>query len=63
MLLISVSCDESCPTWLHPSGDGECVCDSLRNAVVCKNECKNETKVSVLNITVSLQMEMEVTLV
>ena len=50
MLLISVSCDESCPTWLHPSGDGECVCDSLRNAVVCKNECKNETKVSVLNI-------------
>ena len=50
ILLISVSCDESCPTWLHPSGDGECVCDPLQTVVVCKNECKNETKVGVLNI-------------
>ena len=50
MLLISVSCDESCPTWLHPSEDGECVCDPLRTVVVCKNECKNETKVGVFNI-------------
>ena len=50
MLLISVSCDEHCPTWLHPSEDGKCVCDTLGTVVVCKNECKNETKVGVLNI-------------
>ena len=49
VLLMSVSCDESCPTWLHPSKDGECVCDSFQTVVVCKNECKNKTKVGVLN--------------
>ena len=48
MLLVSVSCDESCPTWLHPS-DGECVCLPLQTVVVCKNECKNETQVGVLD--------------
>ena len=49
MLLMLVSCDESCPTWLHPSGDGECVCDPFETVVVCKNGCKNETHVSVLD--------------
>ena len=37
MLLVSVSCDESCPTWLHPS-DGECVCHPFQSVVVCENE-------------------------
>ena len=50
MLLISVSCDEHCPTWLHPSRDGECVCDTLQRVVVCKNEYKSETIVGVLKI-------------
>ena len=49
MLLMSVSCDESCPTWLHPSGDGECVCDPFETVVLCKNGCKNETHVSLLD--------------
>ena len=48
VLLMPVSCDESCPTWLHPSEDGECVCDPLRIVVICKNECKS--KVGVLNL-------------
>ena len=43
-LLISVSCDESCPTWLQPSRDGKCVCLPLYNWVVCENE----TQVGVL---------------
>ena len=29
VLLISVAYGESCPTWLHPSGDGECLCGAL----------------------------------
>ena len=49
VLMISVSCDESCPTWLHPSKHGECVCDPFQNVVVCKNECKNEAHVSILD--------------
>ena len=49
MLLVSVSCDESCPTWLHASEDGECVCEPFQTVVVCKNECKNETQVGVLD--------------
>ena len=48
MLLVSVSCDEPCPTWQHPSGDGECVCDPFQSVVVCK-KCKNETQVGVLD--------------
>ena len=46
MLLVSVSCDESCLTWLQPSGDGECVCHPLHTWVVCENE----TQVGVLNL-------------
>ena len=38
VLLVSVSCDESCPTWLHPSGGGKCVCLPLNTWVVCENE-------------------------
>ena len=39
MLLISVAYGEPCPTWLHPSGDGECLCGvTLRIVVVCNNE-------------------------
>ena len=49
VLLVSVSCDESCSTWLHPSGEGDCVCNSFQTVVVCKNECKNETQVGVLD--------------
>ena len=45
VLLVSVSCDESCPTWLQPSGDGKCVCLPLYTWVVCENE----TQVGVLN--------------
>ena len=46
VLLVSVSCDESCPTWLHPSGGGKCVCHPLHTWVVCENE----TQVGVLNL-------------
>ena len=49
VLLVTVSCDESCPTWLQPSGDGKCVCLPLQTVVVCKNECKNETQVGVID--------------
>ena len=38
VLLVSVSCNESCPTWLHLSGDGKCVCLPLYTWVVCENE-------------------------
>ena len=38
VLLVSVSCDESCPTWLHPSEDSKCVCLPLYTWVVCENE-------------------------
>ena len=38
VLLISVSCNESCPTWLHPSGDGKCVCIPFHTLVVCENK-------------------------
>ena len=38
MLLVSVSCDTSCPTWLHLSGDGKCVCLPFHTWVVCENE-------------------------
>ena len=39
VLLISVSCAKSCPTWLHPSEDGECLCGAtLGTVVVCDNE-------------------------
>ena len=44
MLLISVSCGESCPTWLHLSGDSKCVCLPLQTLVVCENK----TQVGVL---------------
>ena len=37
-LLVSVSCDDSCPTWLQPSGDSKCVCLPLHTWVVCENE-------------------------
>ena len=46
VLLISVACVEPCPTWLHPSGDGECLCGALRTVVVCNNETQ---QVGVLN--------------
>ena len=45
VLLVSVSCDESCPTWLHPSRDGKCVCLPLPTNVVCENE----TQVGILD--------------
>ena len=48
MLLVSVSCDDSCPTWLHLSEDGECICDPFQSVVVCM-KCKNETQVGVLD--------------
>ena len=39
VLLISIAYAESCPTWLHPSGDGECLCGAtLGTVVVCNNE-------------------------
>ena len=39
VLLISVAYGEPCPTWLHPSGDGECLCGAtLGTVVVCNNE-------------------------
>ena len=38
VLLVSVSCDTSCPTWLHLSGDGKCVCLPFHTWVVCENE-------------------------
>ena len=39
MLLISVAYGEPCPTWLHPSGDGECLCGAtIGTVVVCNNE-------------------------
>ena len=41
VVLISVSCAKSCPTWLHPSGDGECLCGAtLGTVVVCNNETR-----------------------
>ena len=47
VLLISVAYGEPCPTWLHPSGDGECLCgDTLGTVVVCNNETQ---QVGVLN--------------
>ena len=47
VVLISVSCAKSCPTWLHPSGDGECLCGAtLGTVVVCNNETR---QVAVLN--------------
>ena len=45
MLLVSVNCGESCPTWLQPSGGDECVCLPLYTWVVCENK----TQVGVLN--------------
>ena len=39
-LLVSVACVKPCPTWLHPSGDGECLCGATFNSVVV---CNNET--------------------
>ena len=44
VLLVSVSCGKSCPTWLQPSGDSKCVCLPLHTWVVCVNE----TQVGVL---------------
>ena len=41
MLLISVAYGEPCPTWLHPSGDGECLCGATLGTVVT---CNNETR-------------------
>ena len=39
LLLISVACADNCTTWLHPSGDGQCLCGpSLGTVVVCNNE-------------------------
>ena len=39
MLLISVAYGEPCPTWLYPSGDGECLCGAtLRIVVACNNK-------------------------
>ena len=39
VLLISVAYGEACPTWLYPSGDGECLCGAtLGTVVVCNNE-------------------------
>ena len=39
VVLISVSCAKSCPTWLYPSGDGECLCGAtLGTVIVCNNE-------------------------
>ena len=39
VLLSSVVYAESCPTWLHPSGDEECLCGAtLGTVVVCNNE-------------------------
>ena len=39
LLLISVACGNNCTTWLHPSGDGQCLCGpSLGTVVVCNNE-------------------------
>ena len=39
VLLFSVACAENCSTWLHPSGDGQCLCGpSLGTVVVCNNE-------------------------
>ena len=41
VVLISVSCAKSCPTWLHPSGDGECLCGAtIGTVVVCNNETR-----------------------
>ena len=41
VLLISVAYGEPCPTWLHPSGDGECLCGAtLGTVVVCNNETR-----------------------
>ena len=47
LLLLSVTCAErNCSTWLHPSGDGQCLCGpSLGTVVVCNNETR---KVGVL---------------
>ena len=45
VLLVSVSCGKSCPTWLQPSGDSKCVCLPLNTWVVCENE----TQVGVLD--------------
>ena len=41
MLLISVAYVEPCPTWLYPSGDGECLCGATLGTVVT---CNNETQ-------------------
>ena len=41
LLLISVACADNCTTWLHPSGDGQCLCGpSLGTVVVCNNETR-----------------------
>ena len=42
LLLLSVTCAErNCSTWLHPSGDGQCLCGpSLGTVVVCNNEIR-----------------------
>ena len=39
VLLISVTYVEACPMWLHPSGDGKCLCGAtLGTVVVCNNK-------------------------
>ena len=41
VLLISVAYGEPCPTWLHSSGDGECLCGAtIGTVVVCSNETR-----------------------
>ena len=48
VLLISVAYAEPCPTWLHPSGDGEYLCGATFGTVVV---CNNETQqVGVLSL-------------
>ena len=40
-LLVVISAESSCPTWLYPSGDGHCLCGSGLGTVIA---CNNETR-------------------
>ena len=55
LILLSVTCAErNCSTWLHPSGDGQCLCGpSLGTVVVCNNETQEVGVLSLYCLTSS----------
>ena len=54
LLLLSVACADNCSTWLHPSGDGQCLCGpSLETVVVCNNETQEVGVLSLYCLTSS----------